>query len=87
MKFPLHLTPRNAVLLATLLFASVTAIWLFQRQRRLIRADLENRGLVPSRRRHRRSSSSGKRNPTLAEVGSGLPPVRQAPPPGPVNGN
>jgi hypothetical protein len=60
-----------------LLFAVVSVSWIIRRQRRLVRDDLVNRGLVPGRRhhRHRRHHREERRNPTLAETG-GLPPVR-----------
>ena len=77
------MTARRFAMLAMVAFLAVVSLWLIRRQRRLARADLQTRGLVG---RHRRAGSGcgGKRNPTLAEIGNGLPPVRQGPPPGPV---
>jgi len=84
-----HLSARNFVALVTLISMTVLVFWIMQRYRREVRRDLQNRGLVPSshrRRRHSSSTSSApeKRNPTLAEKGAGLPPVRNTPPPGPT---
>lgn len=64
--------------------------WTLRRQRRMVRDDLEQRGLVPNRHHHRhhhhhseesqhRHHREEKRNPTLAERG-GLPPVRTGAP-------
>ena len=85
MKPPFYLSPKNIVLLAVVVVGIAFVIWVVRRRRRLVRADLQNRGLMPSKRR-RRSRSNEKRNPTLAEMGSGLPPVRETPPPGPTDG-
>jgi hypothetical protein len=73
-----------AILGGACLLAVVAIVLLIRRHQKNVRAELQARGLVSRHRHHHTSSYHGKRNPTLSEAGTGLPPVRQGPPPGPI---